>query len=110
MTLYLIALAFPALYALGCGATLFAGEREAGTYEFQRSLPVRAWAVFVGKIVLALVQHGGDVGAHGGARRVLEQADAARRRRSGDVASDGLASRSASSGWRCSFGRCFSPL
>ncbi|MGB7736470.1 MAG: hypothetical protein WBL72_22530 [Thermoguttaceae bacterium] len=53
-TLYLLALAFPALYALGCGATLFAGEREAGTYEFQRSLPVRAWAVFVGKIVLAL--------------------------------------------------------
>ena len=53
-TLYLLALAFPALYALGCGATLFAGEREAGTYEFQRSLPVCAWAVFVGKIVLAL--------------------------------------------------------
>jgi hypothetical protein len=53
-TLYLVALAFPALYALGCGATLFAGEREAGTYEFQRSLPVRGWAVFVGKVALAL--------------------------------------------------------
>ena len=49
--LYLIAVALPSLYALGCGATLFAGEHEADTYEFQRSLPVHALSVFVGKIV-----------------------------------------------------------
>ena len=53
-TLYLIALALPGLYAAGCGAILFAGEHEAGTYEFQRTLPVHALSVFVGKIVLAL--------------------------------------------------------
>ena len=53
--LYLIAIAFPALYASGCGATLFAGEHEADTYEFQRSLPVHSLSVFIGKIILALV-------------------------------------------------------
>ncbi len=39
--LFGIALVFPALYALGCGAVLFAGEHEAGTYEFERALPAR---------------------------------------------------------------------
>ena len=48
-------LALPALYCLGCGATLFAGEREAGTYEFQRSLPVGAGTVFAAKFLFALV-------------------------------------------------------
>jgi hypothetical protein len=53
--LYLIAVALPSLYALGCGATLFAGEHEADTFEFQRSLPVHPLSVFVGKIAFALV-------------------------------------------------------
>ncbi len=48
-------LAFPALYALGCGATLFATEHETGTYEFQRSLPVSAWQLFFGKLACAVV-------------------------------------------------------
>ncbi len=51
----LVGLALPALYCLGCGAMLFAGEREAGTYEFQRSLPVGAKTVFAAKMVFALV-------------------------------------------------------
>ena len=50
----LVGLAFPAFYLLGCGAILFAGEREANTYEFQRSLPVKASAVFAAKFVFAL--------------------------------------------------------
>ena len=45
----------PAFYCLGCGAMLFAGEREAGVYEFQRSLPLRAGRLFAAKIVFALV-------------------------------------------------------
>ncbi|NLF08692.1 MAG: hypothetical protein GX594_12050 [Pirellulaceae bacterium] len=47
-------LVLPALYCLGCGATLFAGEREAGTFEFQRSLPVGAKTVFAAKFLFAL--------------------------------------------------------
>lgn len=50
----LTGMAFPAFYCLGCAAALFAGEREAGTYEFQRSLPVKASAVFAAKFVFAL--------------------------------------------------------
>ena len=53
--LFRVAVAFPALYTLGCGAMLFAGEREAETYEFQRMLPVRARSVFFGKIALVLL-------------------------------------------------------
>lgn len=49
-----IALAATAVYMLGCGATLFATERELGTFEFQRSLPVDAWRVFSAKTGLAL--------------------------------------------------------
>ena len=70
-TLYFIAVAFPALYALGCGATLFAGEREADTYEFQRSLPVRALSVFIGKIAPGTGECGRDVGAYHRAGRVF---------------------------------------
>ena len=54
LALFRIAVAFPSLYALGCGAMLFAGEQEAETYEFQRSLPVSARRVFASKIVLAI--------------------------------------------------------
>ena len=42
------------LYALASGATLFAMEREAETYEFLRALPVKPLAVLAGKIVFAL--------------------------------------------------------
>ena len=37
---YVIAAGSVALYALGCGATLFATEHESGTFEFQRYLPI----------------------------------------------------------------------
>jgi hypothetical protein len=50
-----IAFATPVFYILGCASTTFAGEHDAGTYEFQRSLPVSAMQVFCGKIVLVLL-------------------------------------------------------
>ncbi len=53
--LFMVALGFPAFYLLGCGATLFAGEREARTYEFQRGLPVAARRVFAVKIAFAVM-------------------------------------------------------
>ena len=55
LALFRIAVAFPALYALGCAAMLFAGEQEAETFEFLRSLPLSAWQVLVSKIVPALL-------------------------------------------------------
>lgn len=53
-----IALAATAVYMLGCGATLFATERELETFEFQRSLPVDAWRVFAAKTGWALASGG----------------------------------------------------
>jgi len=47
-------LAATAVYMLGCGATLFATERELETFDFQRSLPVDAWRVFTAKTGWAL--------------------------------------------------------
>ena len=47
-------MAFSALYCLGCGATLFAGEQDADTYEFQRTLPAAVGQVFWGKATFAL--------------------------------------------------------
>jgi len=52
--LFAIGLGFPAFYALGCGATLFATEHEAGTYGFQRALPVSVMRLFGSKLVFAL--------------------------------------------------------
>jgi len=49
-----MAATMPAFYCLGCGAMLFAGEREAGVYEFQRSLPLGAGRLFAAKIAFAL--------------------------------------------------------
>ena len=49
-----ISLALAALYALGCGATLFATEHEADTYQFQRSLPVSARRLFFSKATFAV--------------------------------------------------------
>jgi ABC-type transport system involved in multi-copper enzyme maturation permease subunit len=48
------ALIFPALYAVACGATMFAAEKEDGTYEFLRSLPVTAWRLLTGKLTFAV--------------------------------------------------------
>ena len=42
------------LYALGCGATLFATEHDTGTYQTLRNLPVSSFLVFMSKITLAL--------------------------------------------------------
>ncbi len=53
--LYGTALAATALYALGCGAVLFAAEHEFGTYEFQRVLPVTAGGLLSGKLWFAAV-------------------------------------------------------
>ena len=52
--LFGFALAFPAFYALGCGATLFATEHETGTYDFQKMLPVSAWRLAAGKLAFAV--------------------------------------------------------
>ena len=52
--LFALPVLMAALYALGCGATLFATERETGTYEFQRSVPVASSTVFWGKVAFAL--------------------------------------------------------
>ncbi|MCA9123017.1 MAG: hypothetical protein H6822_02805 [Planctomycetaceae bacterium] len=52
--LFAIALGVPVLYSLGCGAMLFAGEHESGTYPFQQSLPVSANVVFFAKFAFAL--------------------------------------------------------
>ena len=96
----------PALYALGCGATLFAGEHEAETYEFQRSLPRRVQAVFVGKIFFAIASTAADVGTDGVAGRLPELvAD-----RAGDASHSCLlawATCRLLRRWKCSFGRCF---
>ena len=51
----LLGTSLPALYCLGAGSILFAGEREADTYEFQRSLPVGAARVFAAKMTFALL-------------------------------------------------------
>jgi len=53
--LFAVGLALPAFYALGCGATLFATEHEAGTYEFQRILPVSAMRLFFGKLAFGVL-------------------------------------------------------
>ena len=51
--LFAVALTIPALYALGCGATMFATEHEGGTYDFQRALPISARRLFLGKLGFA---------------------------------------------------------
>jgi hypothetical protein len=53
--IFAMALALPAFYAMGCGATLFATEHETGTYQFQRALPVSASRLFFGKIPFGLI-------------------------------------------------------
>lgn len=53
--LFAVGIGFPAFYALGCGATMFAAERESGTYEFLRSLPASGLTTLLSKAALALV-------------------------------------------------------
>ena len=52
--LFGIALVLTALYCAGCGASLFAGEREAGVYEFLRSLPISSRDLLLAKTRFAL--------------------------------------------------------
>lgn len=52
--LFMIGLGVPAIFALGSGAILFAGEREAETYDFQRALPVAAGRLVAGKMLSGL--------------------------------------------------------
>ncbi len=52
--LTLIALKFfPALCALGCGASLFAAEKEENTRDLLRAMPVTAGSLLVGKLAAA---------------------------------------------------------
>ena len=52
---YSLAVCFAALYALGCGATMFALEHENGTYDFLRALPTRALPTLLGKIAFTII-------------------------------------------------------
>lgn len=54
-----VGLGLAAFYGLGVGATLFATEHETGTYEFQRSLPVGAAAIFGAKTAFAAASTAG---------------------------------------------------
>ena len=51
---FAIARILPALFAAACGAMLFATEHEAGTYDFQRSLPLSSSQLLLGKCAFAL--------------------------------------------------------
>ena len=53
--LFSLALGVPLFYGLGCSSTTFAGEHDAGTYEFQRSLPMPVLKVFGSKIAFAVL-------------------------------------------------------
>jgi hypothetical protein len=72
--LFTIAMGAAVIYALGCGATLFATERETGTFEFQRGLPLDWRSLLVGKagfgaasvVALAMALWISTIGASGG--------------------------------------------
>jgi hypothetical protein len=49
-----VARILPALFAAACGAMLFATEHEAGTYQFQRSLPLQPGRLLLGKLAFAI--------------------------------------------------------
>ena len=51
--LFLVAVGMTAFYVLGCGATAFAGERDAGTDVLQRVLPVTPGRLLLGKLLYA---------------------------------------------------------
>lgn len=50
-----IAVCFAALYALGCGATMFAMEHDNGTYDFLRALPTNGLSTFLSKVTFTLI-------------------------------------------------------
>lgn len=50
-----IGFACVAVYLLGCAATMFSVEHEAGTFDFQRVLPTRSLRVFWAKVFFAAV-------------------------------------------------------
>ena len=49
------AVMLPTLFAAACGGMLFAVDHEAGTYEFQRSLPLRPALLMLSKFVFAFL-------------------------------------------------------
>ena len=53
--LFGVALSGAALYALGSGATMFATEREEGTYDLLRGLPVTNLQVASGKLAFSVI-------------------------------------------------------
>jgi len=53
--LFTTTLVFIALYGLGCGAALFAGESEDGTRELLRTLPLSPTPLLTGKLILAVL-------------------------------------------------------
>jgi len=53
-TAYHLALMMPVFYALGCGATLFAGEHERDTFAFLRALPLRSHDAFWPKFAIGV--------------------------------------------------------
>lgn len=55
LPVYWIAIGLPAFYALGCGATMFAGEHEGGTYQWLRALPLTCRTTYFTKVLFALV-------------------------------------------------------
>ncbi|MHB1037015.1 MAG: hypothetical protein ACYC35_19465, partial [Pirellulales bacterium] len=50
-----LALVVPGLYALGCGATMFALEREEATYDFLCGLPATGRRLLLGKLGLGVL-------------------------------------------------------
>ena len=84
---FAIGLGVPAIFALGSGAMLFAGEREAETYDFQRALPVAAGRLIAGKMLSAL--GGALLLLLFGARSVAAVVDRFRARRGASARLDG---------------------
>lgn len=60
--LFGLAFGFPAFYALGCGATLFAAEREEGTLELLRVLAAPGWKVWWSKLGFSVASTVGLLG------------------------------------------------
>jgi len=53
--IFVIAFVFTALYELACGATMFATEKEEGTFELLRALPLDSRRLLAGKLVHAIL-------------------------------------------------------
>ncbi len=50
-----LALMAPALFALGCAGTAFAIEKEDGTFEFLRAIPISSQQLFISKLLLTVL-------------------------------------------------------